>query len=144
MSDSVPPLSAMDETHSISPEKIVESNLEIHKYCVEYLNEEKIYILVIINSTNQAWVWVGSQEAPTFKYLSIAMQSKLSPTPICTSVIGHSSMGLPSISSSIAERLTMKFKRVFIVSYNLKEDQDGQLQLFAEKNVFDIFKKLLN
>lgn len=71
-------MDASSNEMSIRPEKIVDSKLQIHKYCVPYLNEEKIYILVIINATtNQVWVWIGSQEAPTFKYLSIAMQSRL-------------------------------------------------------------------
>jgi len=74
-------------THATEPipDQVVDSNVEIHKYCIEYLNNEKIFVLIILlkspttsseSNVNTAWVWAGSQEAPVFKHLSVAMQSK--------------------------------------------------------------------
>ena len=73
--------SGVENSESITPAEIIDSKLEIHKYCLEYSNEEKVFILVILYRNEdvnaiQAWIWIGSHELPTFKFLSLAMQNR--------------------------------------------------------------------
>ncbi|KAL9643387.1 hypothetical protein ABK040_010005 [Willaertia magna] len=128
----------------------VESNIEVHRYKFNYLQEEEIYFLIIIlknsnDTSDNVWIWIGSDQHTYCKFLSVAMQSKYNTKlPLCTQILGNANIGSSgNTSSQIAERLNLKFKKIFIVSYNLKEQKEGELQMVVEKNLFDVLKQLL-
>ena len=78
MSSLVEQQSTTNDLSMIRPDSEVDSDLVIKRFRLDYLNDEKLYILIIFrkDTPSNIWVWIGAQEAPLFKYLSVSMQSK--------------------------------------------------------------------
>lgn len=142
-------MTTMHESNTINNNNNADDNITIEgaepKMIVEswqdvFMNETPIFFQIIYMKPDVCWIWIGSQP-PTFKILSLAMNTKYDKVPLVTDIIGWDSSA-DSPNRQIAQRLAMKYKNiVFYVSFNLENEHEKRV--FSEKNIANKLKDVL-
>ncbi|XP_078544166.1 proteasome assembly chaperone 4 [Lissotriton helveticus] len=112
----------MDEGDTIGTRGI-----SLHDFS-EKLGELRVHFHVM-RLSGGFFLWVGS--SGSFSSLAVAMCSRYDSIPVATCILGDSS---DTTSSSFAQRLAKKTKKLVFVSYNLP-NTDGNLALLVENRI---------
>jgi hypothetical protein len=122
--------------------RVAQPKMQVESWTEQYVNDTLIFFQVIWMKPSVLWVWIGTQ-APKFKYLSTAMNTKYDRLPMCSDLLGWDDTS-DNVSKHIAQRLALKYKNdniMVYVSYN--GDDNAEARLFAEKSIAGKLKSIV-